>query len=92
MSAPLRKQVEQRSGGKVEQHLLDGGYLRVAERSEGSCFLLPPAKIMVPSLAQKHMEKKRILELSERSSRRIPLYHQHGIALESARHAAECPN
>lgn len=28
LSQPLREQVEQRSGGKVEQHLLDGGYLR----------------------------------------------------------------
>ena len=28
LSEPMREQVEQRSGGKVEQHLLDGGYLR----------------------------------------------------------------
>ena len=27
----MRQQVEQRSGGKVEQHLLDGGYLRMAD-------------------------------------------------------------
>ena len=28
LSAPMREQVERRSGGQVEQHLLDGGYLR----------------------------------------------------------------
>ena len=28
LSEPMRQQVEQRSGRKVEQHLLDGGYLR----------------------------------------------------------------
>jgi transposase len=28
LSEPMRQQVEQRTGGKVSQHLLDGGYLR----------------------------------------------------------------
>ena len=28
LSAPMRRQVEERTGGKVEQHLVDGGYLR----------------------------------------------------------------
>jgi len=28
LSAPMRRQVEQRTGRKVEQHLIDGGYLR----------------------------------------------------------------
>jgi len=28
LSEPMREQVEQRTGGKVSQHLLDGGYLR----------------------------------------------------------------
>jgi transposase len=28
LSEPMRRQVEQRTGGKVAQHLLDGGYLR----------------------------------------------------------------
>jgi transposase len=31
LSEPMREQVEQRSGGKVDQHLLDGGYLRMAD-------------------------------------------------------------
>ena len=28
LSAPLREQVEKRSGGQVREHLLDGGYVR----------------------------------------------------------------
>lgn len=37
-SEPLRRQVERRTGGKVEEHLLDGGYLNldVIERTETS--------------------------------------------------------
>jgi transposase len=37
LSEPMRRQVEERSGGKVEQHLLDGGYLRLEdiERAHG---------------------------------------------------------
>ena len=37
LSEPMRAQVERRSGGKVEQHLLDGGYLRKEdiERAHG---------------------------------------------------------
>lgn len=31
LSAAMREQVEQRSGGKVEEQLLDGGYLRMAD-------------------------------------------------------------
>lgn len=31
LSAPMRQQVEQRTGGKVEQHLVDGGYLRMED-------------------------------------------------------------
>lgn len=31
LSEPLRQQVEQRSGGKVEQHLLDGGYMKTSD-------------------------------------------------------------
>ncbi len=35
LSAAMREQVERRSGGKVEQHLLDGGYLRLADIERG---------------------------------------------------------
>ena len=34
LSEPMRQQVEQRTGGKVEQHLLDGGYLRIEDIEE----------------------------------------------------------
>jgi hypothetical protein len=50
LSAPMREQVEQRTGRKVEQHLLDGGYLRTedieqAHRQEVELFVPPkPAK------------------------------------------------
>lgn len=35
LSEPLRQQVEQRSGGKVEQHLLDGGYVKTSDIEQG---------------------------------------------------------
>jgi len=42
----MREQVEQRSGGKVEQHLLDGGYLRLADiehaHEQGVELFVPP--------------------------------------------------
>jgi transposase len=50
LSAPMRRQVEQRSGSKVEQHLLDGGYLRMedierAQQQEVELFVPPkPAR------------------------------------------------
>jgi transposase len=31
LSEPMRQQVEQRTGGKVKQHLVDGGYLRMED-------------------------------------------------------------
>ena len=31
LSEPMRRQVEQRTGGKVDQHLIDGGYLRTQD-------------------------------------------------------------
>ena len=34
LSAPLRQQVEERTDGKVEEHLLDGGYLRTEDIEE----------------------------------------------------------
>lgn len=38
LSEPMRSQVEQRSGKKVQQHLMDGGYLRMEdiERAHGN--------------------------------------------------------
>ena len=46
LSEPMRKQVEQRSGRAVEQHLLDGGYLRQADieqaQQQGVELFVPP--------------------------------------------------
>jgi transposase len=46
LSEPMREQVEQRSGGTVEQHLLDGGYLRMADieraHEQGVELFVPP--------------------------------------------------
>jgi transposase len=46
LSAPMREQVEQRTGGKVEQQLLDGGYLKMedieAAHQQGVELFVPP--------------------------------------------------
>jgi hypothetical protein len=36
LSEPMRRQVEQRSGGKVAQHLLDGGYLKTQDLEQAN--------------------------------------------------------
>jgi transposase len=46
LSEPMREQVEERSGREVEQHLLDGGYLRLADieqaHEQGVELFVPP--------------------------------------------------
>ena len=46
LSEPMRRQVEERTGGKVAQHLLDGGYLRTADieqaQADGVELFMPP--------------------------------------------------
>ena len=47
LSEPMRQQVEQRTGGKVEQHLVDGGYLcleDIVEAHQQGVELFVPAK------------------------------------------------
>ena len=47
LSEPMRQQVEQRTGGKVEQHLVDGGYLRtedIVQADEQGVELFVPSK------------------------------------------------
>lgn len=47
LSEPMREQVEQRTGGKVKQHLVDGGYLRmedIVEAHEHGVELFVPPK------------------------------------------------
>jgi hypothetical protein len=46
LSEPMRQQVEQRTGGRVEQHLVDGGYLRKEDiewaHQQGVELFVPP--------------------------------------------------
>jgi transposase len=46
LSEPMRQQVEHRTGGKVEQHLVDGGYMRtediVQAHQQGVELFIPP--------------------------------------------------
>jgi len=46
LSAPMRQQVEARTGGKVEQHLVDGGYMKLedieAAHEQGVELFVPP--------------------------------------------------
>jgi len=62
LSAPMRAQVEQRSGGKVEQHLLDGGYLRVADieqaHQQGVELWVPPKPARQPHRRGRELEPK----------------------------------
>jgi transposase len=62
LSQPLREQVEQRSGGKVEQHLLDGGYLRIADleqaHQQGVELFVPPKPARNPQRRGRELEPK----------------------------------
>ena len=62
LSQPMRAQVEQRSGGKVEQHLLDGGYLRIADieqaHEQGVELLVPPKPARQPHRQGRELEPK----------------------------------
>ena len=62
LSEPMRQQVEQRSGGKVEQHLLDGGYLRKADiergQEQGVELLVPPKPARNPKNRGRELEIK----------------------------------
>jgi transposase len=46
LSEPMRQQVEERTGGKVEQHLIDGGYMKVEDiktaHEQGVELFVPP--------------------------------------------------
>ena len=55
LSAPMRQQVEERSGGKVKQHLLDGGYLRTQDIEQAD-----PAgvELFVPAKPARHPQKR----------------------------------
>ena len=68
LSEPMREQVEKRTGGKVEEHLLDGGYVRtediVQAPEQGVAFYMPPKAATNPQnrgreLAPKPGDRKR---------------------------------
>ena len=60
---PMRQQVEQRTGGKVEQHLVDGGYLRMQDiedaEAQGVELFVPPKPARNKSNRGRELEPKR---------------------------------
>ena len=62
LSAPMREQVEKRTGGKVEEHLLDGGYLRSEDLEEahpqGVALFVPPKPARHPQRRGQELEPK----------------------------------
>ena len=62
LSAPMRQQVEERTAGKVEEHLLDGGYLRTQDIEEaheqGVALLVPPKPARNPEKRGRELEPK----------------------------------
>ncbi len=62
LNEPMRAQVEQRSGGKGEQPLLDGGYLRIADiepaHEQGVELLVPPKPARQPHRRGRELEPK----------------------------------
>jgi hypothetical protein len=77
LSEPMRRLVEQRSGGKVEEHLLDGGYLRTADiqqaQANGVELFIPPEMAKSPLRRGRELEPKpgdsaAVLEWKQRMS------------------------
>jgi len=62
LSAPMRRQVEQRTGGKVQQQLIDGGYLRKddieAAHAQGVELFVPPKPARNPKNRNRELEPK----------------------------------
>ena len=62
LSEPMRQQVEQRTGGKVEQHLVDGGYLRtediVQAHQQGVELFVPSKPARNPENRGRELEPK----------------------------------
>lgn len=55
LSEPMRRQVEERTGGKVEQHLIDGGYMRSQDIEQGH---LGGVERFVPPKPARHADKQ----------------------------------
>lgn len=62
LSEPMREQVQQRTGGKVEQHLVDGGYLRtediVQAHQQGVELFVPSKPARNPQNRGRELEPK----------------------------------
>ena len=62
LSEPMRQQVERRTGGKVEQHLMDGGYLRIEDieqaYQQGVELFVPPKPARNPENRGRELEPK----------------------------------
>ena len=62
LSEPMRQQVEKRTGGKVKQHLVDGGYLRtediVQAHEQGVELFVPPKPARNPQNRGRELESK----------------------------------
>jgi hypothetical protein len=62
LSEPMRQQVEDRTGKKVQQHLLDGGYLRTediqAAHESGVELFMPPKTAKNPANRGRELEPK----------------------------------
>jgi len=62
LSQPMREQVERRTGRAVEQHLLDGGYLRIADLEQahqlGVALFVPPRLAKLPHCRGRELEPK----------------------------------
>lgn len=63
LSAPMRRQVEERTGGKVSQHLIDGGYMRSEDIEQahlkGVELFVPPKPARQAGNRGRELEPKR---------------------------------
>jgi transposase len=63
LSEPMRQQVEQRTGGKIEQHLIDGGYMRTQDieraHADGVELFVPPKPARSPQHRGRELEPRR---------------------------------
>jgi transposase len=61
LSEPMRRQVEKRTGATVQQHLIDGGYLRTIdiENADDMELFVPPKSARLPQNRGRELEPKR---------------------------------
>lgn len=74
LSAPMREQVEKRTAGKVEEHLLDGGYLRNEDLEEAHAQRV--ALYVPPKPARNPQKRGRELEVKPQDSEAVRAWKQ----------------